>query len=475
MTETVERVLAQFKNESGEIFGSPLDLPINVDSRKLSILFNAIYNSDKESVPYSFFLEETEIRDSLKKTIEESADSKNWSSEKIVYITFAPQAVFRVRPVTRCSASLPGHAEAVISASFSPDGSSLASGSGDTTVRFWDVTTQTPHHTARGHRNWVLVISWAPNGLKLASACKNGEIIVWEAKSGKQIGSTLKGHKQWINALSWEPLHRDGDCRRLASASKDATIRIWDTILGQSLIILCGHSASITCLKWGGTGLIYSGSQDRTLRVWRDSDGVLCRTLEGHGHWLNTLALSTDYVMRTGAFEPAKGVKQNSIDDLAQVALERYNKARGEKERLVSGSDDFTLFLWEPEDAKKHVARMTGHQQLINDVKFSPDTRIIASASFDKSIKLWDGKTGKYITSLRGHVQAVYQIAWSADTRLLVSGSADSTVKVWDMSTRKLLQDLPGHADEVYAIDWSPDGELVASGGKDKLLKIWRT
>ena len=65
-----------------------------------------------------------------------------------------------------------------------------------------------------------------------------------------------------------------------------------------------------------------------------------------------------------------------------------------DSERLVSGSDDFTMFLWHPESDKKPVARLTGHQQLINEVQFSPDTRLIASASFDKSVKLWDGKTG---------------------------------------------------------------------------------
>lgn len=63
----------------------------------------------------------------------------------------------------------------------------------------------------------------------------------------------------------------------------------------------------------------------------------------------------------------------------------------------MSGSDDFTLFLWNPAEEKKPVARMTGHQALVNEVLFSPDTRLLASASFDKSIKIWDGKTGKYV------------------------------------------------------------------------------
>ena len=72
---------------------------------------------------------------------------------------------------------------------------------------------------------------------------------------------------------------------------------------------------------------------------------------------------------------------------------------------------------------------MTGHQQLVNDVKFSPDTRYIVSASLDKSIRLWNGKDGKFIAVFRGHVSGVYKLAWSADSRLLVSGSKDSTLK----------------------------------------------
>lgn len=78
------------------------------------------------------------------------------------------------------------------------------------------------------------------------------------------------------------------------------------------------------------------------------------------------------------------------------LSLEYFVFQGNEPERLVSGSDDFTLFLWQPENEKQPIARMTGHQQLINEVLFSPDARLIASASFDKSVKLWDGKTGKY-------------------------------------------------------------------------------
>lgn len=203
--------------------------------------------------------------------------------------------------------------------------------------------------------------------------------------------------------------------------------------------------------------------------------GVLCRSLEGHAHWVNTLALSTDYAIRLGSFDPSRREEEPTevpVSLLQSRAAARYEESRDGAERLVSGSDDFTLFLWKPETEKKATARMTGHQQLINDVRFSPDGRLICSASFDKSIKIWDGKTGKFLSTLRGHVQAVYQVCWSSDSRLIVSGSADSTLKVFDVVNKKLQFDLPGHADQVFAVDWSPDGERVVSGGKDKVLKV---
>lgn len=230
-----QTVQAHLISDTGEEAGPPIDLPANVTTEQLGLICNALLKNE-EQTPYIFFVGDEEI----KKTLNSTLNLAEVDTENVISIVYQPQAVFKVRPVTRCTSSMPGHAEAVISICFSPDGQNLASGSGDTTVRLWDLNTETPHFTCAGHKQWVMCVAWSSNGKKLASACKAGSVIIWDPVTGKQLCKTLTGHNKWVNCLSWEPYHENPECRRLASAGSDNVCRIWDTVLGQCSMVISG-------------------------------------------------------------------------------------------------------------------------------------------------------------------------------------------------------------------------------------------
>lgn len=365
------------------------------------------------------------------------------STEEVQNISAAPQAVFRVQAVSRCAASIPGHGQPILCVQFSPQNSSrMVSGSGDNTARIWDCDTGTPVHTLKGHSSWVLAVSWSPDGSTIATGSNDNTVRAWDPKTGKQIGSPMKGHTKWITSLSWEPYHaQKAGQPRLASSSKDGTVRI--VLVNQQKIdmVLSGHKGSVSCVKWGGTGFIYTASHDKTIMVWNAADGTRAHTISAHSHWVNHLALSTDFVLRTGFYDHT-GKVPNSDEEKISKAKERFLKAatiQGQVvERVVSASDDFTMYLIEPSITTKPIARMLGHQKQINHVSFSPDGLLIASSGFDNHTKLWNARDGKFINTLRGHVAPVYQCAFSPDSRLLVTASKDTTLKVWDMRTHKL-------------------------------------
>jgi ribosome assembly protein 4 len=406
--------------------GPSVSIPLSQATVKnLEILLNSLQgvNDAPERIPYRFFHERRKgAADEEEEALADNADI--WTSlvkpgtvstEEELVLSYSPQAVFRVKAVSRCASSINGHGEPILAAMFSPASSSrMTTGSGDNTARIWDCDTGTPLHTLQGHTSWVLCVSYSPDGTMIATGSNDRTVRVWEAVTGKPITTKpLKGHTAWIRSLCWEPYHLQEQGRpRVASASKDATVRIWDVVRMQADIVLSGHKASVSCVRWGGTGWIYTSSQDKTIKIWNASTGSLVHTMQAHAHWVNHLALSTDFVLRTGFFDHT-GKAPATLEEKLAKAKDRFKKAATVNnkiaERLVSASDDNVLLLWDPfgPSPTKPIAKLLGHQKQVNHVTFSPDGLYIASASFDNSVKLWNSKDGKFILTFRGHVAPV--------------------------------------------------------------------
>ncbi|KAK2198253.1 bifunctional WD40-YVTN repeat-like-containing domain superfamily/WD40 repeat [Babesia duncani] len=433
-------IIIQLRDVNNESLGSTLTVPVTLTRDQIEqLLISQLDEQGKlsrdEGIRYTFILEDSdEIKTTLLAALESAKTT--YTGESILNVTYIPVSIYSIRPITRCSSSLEGHTEAVLCVEFSPDGSRLASGSGDATVRLWDLETSTPLKTLTGHTNWVQCVSWSPDGQFLASCGMDSRIIIWDPEAGS--GRHLNGHSKAVVALAWQPLHH-----------LDVSLRDYP--------------------------LLASGSLDGGIRIW-DCKG-------GHAHWVNTLTSNTHRHVKSGIYTPdffrqrghsASGSCISAVErvKIAKEAFEKLMQQIG-CERLLTGSDDNTMFIWHPHDKHKKPTRLTGHQQVINHVAFSANGRYFASASFDRSVRIWCGITGKYLKTLRGHCGRVYRLGWSCTGSLLISASSDATLKLWDVENGKLKFDLPGHADEAYTVDWSNCGRRVASGGKDKILKIW--
>jgi len=527
-------VRVQFIDQAtGQPTAGAISIPIaQATTKNLEVLLNSIQNQDEESaekVPYRFTFLSDKQKDGedagATRAIDIPASLYHSilnpglkTTEDLISLHFTPLSVFRIRAVTRCSASISGHGAAILACSFHPASSSrMASGSGDSTARIWDCDTGTPFATLKGHTGWVLAVAYSPDGSLLATGSYDRTVRIWDAATGKPYGATtttkpaaketktarpakdttpsgivLSGHSNYITSLAWEPFHLSTSGRpRLASSSKDGTVRVWDVVRGMTDFVLSGHTSTVSCVRWGGhggpggdAGTIYTSSHDKTIKLWSGADGKLLKTLTAHAHWVNHLALSTDHVLRTAYHDPAPnaGLPASASDEAKRAATRaRYDKAAtiggALTERLVSASDDNTVFLWDTSSlaSSKPLARLLGHGKLVNHVTFSPSGTHIASCGFDNLIKLWRASDGTFIRNCKGHVAPVYQCAFSADGRLLVSASKDATVKCWEVESGRMTAsgDLGGHEGEVFAVDWAPDGKRVGSGSRDRTVRIW--
>ncbi|KAI0046384.1 WD40 repeat-like protein [Auriscalpium vulgare] len=163
------------------------------------------------------------------------------------------------------------------------------------------------------------------------------------------------------------------------------------------------------------------------------------------------------------------GMCRGHKDKVVSVALSPDGK------RIVSGSYDQTVRIWDTETGQQVGTPLKGHRFEVVSVAFSPDGRHVVSGSYDNTIRIWDAETGKLKGApLKGHKLMVVSVAFSPDGRRVVSGWADHTIRIWDAQTGQVVGlPLEGHTHTVMSVNFSPDGTRVISGSADRTICIW--
>jgi WD40 repeat protein len=318
--------------------------------------------------------------------------------------------------------------------------------------------------TLRGHTNMVRSLSYSPDGSRLASASEDQTVKVWDARSGAEV-LCLRGHTERVFSVTFSP-----DGTRLASASWDGTVKVWDARTGALLRNLSGHTGGVLSVSYSPDGTrLASASWDNTVKVWDARTGAEVFCLRGHTKPVFSATFSPDGTRLASA----------SVDTTLKVWDARSG---AELPSLGEHAGWFSAVCYSPDgtriasevkvlDARSgaEIHTLRGHTEHVTSVSYSPDGTCLATASEDGTVKVWDARSGTEVTTLRGHTGGVSAVAYSPDGMRLASASMDGTVKVWDTRGDG---DFLASGGIVWSVSYSPDATRIA-GVWDRTVKVW--
>ncbi|MGJ5692967.1 NACHT and WD repeat domain-containing protein [Streptomyces pratensis] len=329
----------------------------------------------------------------------------------------------------------------------------------------------------RGHEQDVNAVTWSPDGSRLATASDDGTVRIWDAREAGNPVVLTRRHGDGVYAVAWSP-----DGKRLAGGSRNRSVTIWDAETWAEMGVLIGHDDSVGALAWSPDGdRLATASSDRTVRIWDAETHAELTVLTGHEQPVWDLAwspgrgqlasASDDGTVRVWSLTPG-GPNTELTGHQASVSAVAWSP---DGCCLASVSEDRTALVWNiavaEEEGREPQARKLTSLTPLNCVTWSPDGRHIAVGDDDCTVRVWDTDTSEE-SQLIGHTDSVHDIAWHGHR--IATVSRDRTVAIWDAPRRgSRTGTLLGHDDSVQNVSWSPDGTRLATASQDGTAVIW--